>query len=191
MVVPTSTIKSFKYYREGKIMIKKILVPVDGSKLSVKAVELASDLASKYDAEVILLHVLLRGHMSDGLRKALEIEVGKHEKTAVSPMKMPLAIMAQVKSKKDTQLTLEELDYVGKYVLSSVAQICQSQGVSKVTKRVEEGNPAKVILKIAGDTKVDMIVLGTRGLSDLQEMLLGSVSQKVTHLAKCTCVTVR
>ena len=41
-------------------MIKKILVPVDGSKHSVKAVELASDIASKYDAEVILLHVLLR-----------------------------------------------------------------------------------------------------------------------------------
>lgn len=172
-------------------MIKKILVPVDGSKHSVKAVELASDLASKYDAEVILLHVLLRGHMPEGLKKALEIEIGKRETKVASPMKMPLAIMAQVKSKKDTQLTLEELDYIGKYVLSNVALICQDKGVSKVTKRVEEGNPAKIILKIASDAKADMIVLGTRGLSDLQEMLLGSVSQKVTHLAKCTCVTVR
>jgi len=172
-------------------MIKKILVPVDGSKHSVKAVELASDLASKYDAEIILLHVLLRGHMPDGLKRALEIEVGKRKTSADNLVNMPQEIMARVGGKQDTQLTLDELGFIGKYVLSSVAAICRDKGVGKVKQQVEEGNPARVVLKIADDADVDMIVMGNRGLSNLQGMLVGSVSQKVSHLAKCTCVTVR
>jgi hypothetical protein len=47
---------------------------VVGSSHSIKAAELASDLASKYVAEIILLQDLLRGHMPDGLRKALQVE---------------------------------------------------------------------------------------------------------------------
>ncbi len=172
-------------------MIKKILVPVDGSEHSVKAVGLASDLASKYDAEVILLHVLLRGHMPEGLKKALEIEVGSHKASADNLVNIPQEIMARVGDKKDRQLTLEQLEFIGNRVLASVAAICKDQGVPKVEKRVEEGEPAKTILDAAKDTKADMIVMGNRGLSDLQGMLVGSVSHKVSHLAECTCVTVR
>jgi len=172
-------------------MIKKILVPVDGSPHSVKAVELASDLASKYDAEIILLHVLLRGHMSDGLKRALEVEVGKRASSADNLVNMPQEIMARVGGKEEHQLSLAELNYIGKYVLSSVAAICTDRGVATVDERVEEGNPAKVIIKIADETQADMIVMGNRGLSDFQGILVGSVSHKVSHLAKCTCVTVR
>ncbi len=172
-------------------MIKKILVPVDGSAHSVKAVELASDLASKYDAQVILLHVLLRGHMSEGVRKALEIEVGGNRASAGNLVNIPQEIMARVGSKKDVQLSFEELDFVGKYVLSNVSAICRDKGVSKVESRVEEGDPTKVILKTADDAKADMIIMGNRGLSDFKGMLVGSVSHKVSNHAKCTCVTVR
>ena len=164
------------------------MVPVDGSRHSVKAVELASDLASKYDADIILLHVLLRGHMPEGLKKAMEIEVGK-PKTSVDPVYLPHSILAR--NQKETQLTIEELNYIGKYVLTSVAAICRDKGVSNVDMRVEEGDPAKVIIQIAEDTRADMIVMGNRGLSDFQGMLFGSVSHKVSQLAKCTCVTVR
>jgi len=172
-------------------MIKKILVPVDGSPHSVKAVELASDLASKYEAEIVLLHVLLRGHMPDGLKKAIEIEVGTRKTSSDHLVNMPQQIMARVGSKKDTQFSLEELNYIGKYVLSSVATICRDKGIATVQERVEEGNPANVIIKIAEQVPADMIVMGNRGLSDLKGILVGSVSHKVSHLAKCTCVTVR
>ena len=170
-------------------MISKIVVPVDGSKHSVKAVELASDLASKYDADILLLHVLLRGHMPDGLKRAMEIEVGQRKKSSVEPVYLPNSILAR--NQKVTQLTIEELNYIGKYVLTSVAAICRDKGVANVDMRVEEGDPAKVILQVAEDTPADMIVMGNRGLSDFQGMLFGSVSHKVSQLAKCTCVTVR
>ncbi|MFK5997900.1 MAG: universal stress protein [Rhodobacterales bacterium] len=172
-------------------MIKKILVPVDGSPHSVKAVELASDLASKYEAEIVLLHVLLRGHMPDGLKKALEVEVGRRKANSENLVNMPQQIMARVGNKKDTQLSLEELNYIGKYVLSRVARICRDKGISKVQERVEEGNPAKIIVKVAEEMSADMIVMGNRGLSEFQGILVGSVSHKVSNLAKCTCVTVR
>lgn len=169
-------------------MIENILVAVDGSQHSVKAVELASDLAAKYDADMTLLHVLLRGHMPEGLKKAMEIEVGK-PKSKVDPVYLPNSILAR--NQKVTQLTLEELNYIGKYVLGSVAAICRDKGVSKVDMRVEEGDPAKVILQTAAEAPADMIVMGNRGLSDFQGVLFGSVSHKVSQLAKCTCVTVR
>lgn len=172
-------------------MLKKILVAVDGSSHSVKAVQLATDLAGKYDAEIILLHVLLRGHMPDGLKKALEIEVGGRAARPENLVNMPQEIMARVKSKGETQLSLEALDFIANHVLSSVAGICKEAGISKVSKRVEEGNPAEIIVDIAKQAGVDMIVMGSRGLSDLRGMLVGSVSHKVAHLTPCTCVTVK
>lgn len=172
-------------------MIKKIVVPVDGSPPSVKAVELASDLASKYDAEVILLHVLLRGHMPASLKKALEIEVGARRPTEDLSPELPHEVVARVESESATQLTFEELQFIGTYVLSSVAEICRANGVSKVQKRVEQGDPANVIVQVANELKADAIVMGNRGLSDLQGLLVGSVSHKVSHLARCTCITVR
>lgn len=172
-------------------MIRKILVPVDGSQHSVKAVELASDLAPKYGAEIILLHVLLRGHMPEGLKKAMNIEVGIRNTSIGNLVNIPQEIMARVGNKKDTQLSIEELNYVGNYVLSSVAAVCKDRGVTQVKKRVEEGNPARVVIKVSEEVQADMIVMGTRGLSDLHGMLVGSVSHKVSQLAKCTCVIVR
>lgn len=47
------------------------------------------------------------------------------------------------------------------------------------------------IVDSARETHADMIVKGSRGLSDLAGLLVGSVSHKVTNMAPCTCVTVR
>ena len=172
-------------------MINKILVPVDGSDHSLKAAELASDLASKYNAELVLLHVLLRGHMPEGLRKVVEIEVGSKGGRSEHLVNMPQEIMARVTDKKNTQLSLEALDVIGKYVLGKVTQMCKDKGAKKIRQKVEEGNPAKIILTTASDEKVDMIIMGSRGLSDLAGILMGSVSHKVGQLARCTCVTVK
>jgi len=46
-------------------------------------------------------------------------------------------------------------------------------------------------LETAQSKSVDMIVMGSRGRGDLEGLLLGSVSHKLTHAAHCTCVVVR
>lgn len=173
-------------------MIKKILVPVDGSPHSVKAVELASDLASKYDAEIVLLHVLLRGHMPKGLKRAMQVEVkGGGSGASHNLVTYPQSIMARVDDKRATQLTVDELNFIGEKMLSGVVELCRSKGVKNISQHIDEGNPVEIILGLAEASEVDMIVMGSRGLSELKGMLLGSVSYKVNNLSKCTCVTVK
>jgi hypothetical protein len=52
--------------------------------------------------------------------------------------------------------------------------------------RSAEGRPATTILEVARDKNVDMIVLGSRGLSEPKALFLGSVSHKVVNLAERT-----
>ena len=52
------------------------------------------------------------------------------------------------------------------------------------------GDPAQAIIDAAEDEKCDLIVMGTRGLSDLKGMALGSVSHKVLHGADCMILLV-
>lgn len=53
-----------------------------------------------------------------------------------------------------------------------------------------EGDPAEMIQEAANVEKCDLIVLGTRGLSNIQGMALGSVSHKVLHGARCMVLVV-
>ena len=63
--------------------------------------------------------------------------------------------------------------------------------MQKIETALEDGDPAEANLRVAKGRGVDMVVLGSRGLSDAKGLLLGSVSHKVAHLAECTCVTVK
>ena len=54
-----------------------------------------------------------------------------------------------------------------------------------------KGSPAREIVDYARKKDVDMIVMGTRGLGDVEGMLLGSVSRGVGMLAECSCLTVK
>ncbi|MEM7224386.1 MAG: universal stress protein [Pseudomonadota bacterium] len=173
-------------------MLRTILVPTDGSAHADKAVDLAGDLAGKYGAKIILLHVLLRGHMPEGLVRAAQVEhLGEKHGHPANLVNMPQEIMARVEGKKGTQMPLEVLEFIGKRVLAGAEQVCRDKGVETVELMVEEGNPSEIILDTAKRTKADMIVMGSRGLSGLRGLLMGSVSHQVAHLASCTCVTVK
>ena len=94
---------------------------------------------------------------------------------------------------------LEQLTGEPQYILEEYAEDClrdavrtaRELGVANVKKEVKTGNPARTIVQEAELMKADCIVIGGRGLGDFGSVLLGSVSHKVTSLAKCTVVTVR
>lgn len=146
-------------------MIKKILVPVDGSKQSDKALEFACNLAEKYDASIILEHT---------------VETTLHEHA----MFMGSAGFA-------FELDEEQIHKAGEVVIEAAMKIVGKHGKISTTSIIDHGSPTLNIVQCAKDNKADMIVMGSRGLSDLSGLLLGSVSHKVSHLAECTCVTVR
>jgi nucleotide-binding universal stress UspA family protein len=58
-------------------------------------------------------------------------------------------------------------------------------------ERVLEGDPAKQVCEVARVEGCDLIVLGTRGLSDLEGLFLGSVAHKVLMAAPCPVLAVR
>lgn len=146
-------------------MIKNILAPLDGSKHSQKALEFACDLANQYDARLHLLHIP---------QAASQQQVFALGSAAITMESSP-----------------QELESAGRSVIDAAKQICKDQGCKHVDAEIVSGSPAEMILERAKEHQADMIVMGSRGLSNLAGLLMGSVSHKVSHLAECTCVTVR
>ena len=73
-------------------------------------------------------------------------------------------------------------------VLNEVAKIGKRNGV-RVVKKIVEGVPSEEIIKAAN--KKDLIIMGSRGRSALERILIGSVSEKVLHHAPCSVMIVR
>lgn len=59
----------------------------------------------------------------------------------------------------------------------------------KVT--ILHGTPGPEIVKYANENAVDLVVIGSRGLNSLQEMVLGSVSHKVMKRVNCPALIVK
>jgi nucleotide-binding universal stress UspA family protein len=148
-------------------MTKTILAATDGSDHAERAVEVAAAIADIYDAKLILVHVLpdvVNEHLPEHLEKLVEFErldVG------------------------------EALNAIGESIIHQAQQKARKQGVKDIEIVLTTGSPAKEILEIAGRLDVDFIVMGSRGRGDLEGLLIGSVSHKVSHLAKQTCITVK
>ena len=83
-----------------------------------------------------------------------------------------------------------ELKTKGKKILEQCKKIAARINVSIKTTS-ELGDPAKIIIKLAKSNDYDLIVMGSRGRGAFKELLLGSVTQKVAHHAKCPVMVVR
>jgi nucleotide-binding universal stress UspA family protein len=139
------------------------LVALDGSEYSLKALDLAIDIAKKYQSQLVLVHVVMR-----------QIYV-------INPPEA--GILAGT-------VIVRELEAEGKAVLAKGEETVKAQGLPGQT-RLRQGVPAEELLKTAADEKVELMVLGSRGLSQVKAFLLGSVSDKVSHHARCPTLIVR
>jgi nucleotide-binding universal stress UspA family protein len=146
-------------------MSRTILVPVDGSDHSKKALDFAAELAAELGAKLSLLNV---------------VQSLPHDRTLV------LGAAAIT-----VHMSPEELKDVGAKVLDAAKAQAEEDGVKQVDTAVVLGDPAYEIVEKAKALDAYMVVLGSRGLSDLAGLFMGSVSHKVLHLAPCTCVVVR
>jgi nucleotide-binding universal stress UspA family protein len=85
---------------------------------------------------------------------------------------------------------IDELKEKGKRLLEQCKNQAESNNVS-VETFLKLGDYAQVIIDTASENNYDLIVMGSRGLSVFKELLLGSVSFKVMHHAKCPVMVVR
>lgn len=147
-------------------MLKTILVATDASPASNRAINLAADMAARYDATLHLLYVIRDMQLPPELKKMAEVE-------------------KLVGARSDV------LDFVGKKILNDARERAIKKGAGKVHTAAEHGDPASAILRYAKRRKIDLIVLGTRGLGQVKGMLMGSVSRKVTNISETNCLIVR
>jgi len=144
-------------------MFTRILVAVDGSPFAEKALKCAVDLAKKLGAKLIILHVVLRQFY------------------AVTPSEA--GVLA-------TTVFVKELEAEGKEIMNKADAYAKAQGADYEC-RLLQGVPAEEIVKTALTENVDLIVVGSRGLTEVRGFLLGSVSDKVSHHAKCPTLIVK
>lgn len=144
-------------------MFSRILVGLDGSDYSLRALDFAIDLAKKYQSQLVLVHVVIR------------------QIYAINPPEAGILAGTAI---------VRELETEGKTILTQGEEKVKAQGLP-VEPRLRQGVPAEELLRAAADEKADLMVLGSRGLSQVRAFLLGSVSDKVSHHAKCPTLIVR
>jgi len=76
-------------------------------------------------------------------------------------------------------------------LLETAEADARRSGLAKVTTRAAQGHAATEIVRIAEELAVDQIVMGTHGRGAMGNLFLGSVAQRVIHLAKLPVLLVK
>lgn len=143
-------------------MYRSILVPVDGSVPSRKALAVAAELLDDVQGLLYVLNVQEQPVAGDTLG---------HLAGAPAPN-----AEAKVQS-------------AGQAVIDSVRKGVQLEN-DRVRFEVTVGEPGEAVLTAAERLGVDAIVMGSRGASGIGSLVVGSVSQRVLHAAPCTVIVV-
>ena len=144
-------------------MFETILYPTDFSDVALKASEYIKNLTASGAKEVIVLHVNDTRGNDSVLRILGENQFNKLEKSK-----------REVIDRK----------------LNGVQKEFADAGLA-VTVRVENGMPVREILRVEEEENVSVIVIGSHGRSNLEEMFLGSVSEKVIRKSRAPVLVVK
>jgi nucleotide-binding universal stress UspA family protein len=148
-------------------LMKTILVPIDFSHPAKLAVEVAAEIAKKAGAEIILLNV---------------IELPTPDSFNVEAQ---VADFADMEEKLFTMKLIE----MSKKELSIICKALEKKGV-KATFKLRTGNAFHGIRTAITDQQADLVVMGTSGRPRLEEMIIGSNTEKVIRHSKCPVLTV-
>jgi len=145
-------------------MFTKILVPVDGSETSWRALAEAKLLAEKFGGSLTVVNV-----------------IQPYNNAALLAVPLDQATITQGNN---------ELEKIGDKVLSLAKE--KMEGFKgKVEFDLEVGHPSERIIALAKKKNCDSIVIGSRGLSGIAEFFLGSVSSRVAQYANLPVLIVK
>lgn len=175
-------------------MFKTILLATDGSAHAKRAAKVAADLAATYGASLTIMTVSPTLLSVDEAASAPQAKY--FSKSIKNDIKKMRDIIESVAMSDDVMYTSipaprSAVKAIADVILNDAEKNAEDKKVKNIVRVTAIGNPARELLKQAGKSKADLIVMGTRGLSDISGLVLGSVSHKVIHLAKCPCLTVK
>lgn len=148
-------------------MLKKILVPIDGSYISFQALEYAIQLGKAFDSEIVVTHV----------NDPYDLSVPVDPKTVTIPT---------------CEETPEEKKRDGAAALAIAQKVAEKTNYKNIAfEKAIDKDPAKRIIDMAKEIDADTIVMGNRGLGTAKSFFLGSVSTTVVKHACCPVIVVK
>ena len=144
-------------------MLKKLLVPLDGSKLAEQALPYAKTLAKKHEAELMLIRIL-----------PPFVVIPELQQTDYSGSDM-----------------LPRIEKEARSYLTGKQQELLADDLPTRIEIVEGGPVAEMILELAREREADLIVMSTHGYSGNELWAYGSVANKVLQRAPCPIFLVR
>lgn len=149
--------------------MKKILVAVDGSSISKKAVEQAVSLAKMYNADITLISVI-------------EVE------NDVTYTELGIVMSGEYVGVRDTLVKIKK-ESITK-MLDDIVEKIDCTGI-KVDKLVKDGSAHPEIVGAAENGKYDLIVMGHRGMNPIKRFFMGSVAKRTVEDAPCSVFIVK
>jgi len=143
------------------VKIRRILVPLDFSVHSMRALETAADLAKTFEAELVLMHAY-----------HLPPLFGPPEELVIPPDFAALVRDAAARR------------------LEKAAKQLEGRGL-RVSTRLTDLPPAEAIVGAAKEIGADLIVMSTRGLTGLKHLVLGSVAERTLRHAPCPVLALK
>jgi nucleotide-binding universal stress UspA family protein len=157
--------------------LKRILLVLDGSPCSQKAIDYIVRFPFPEDAQVQILHVL-------------PPPADEQEIIAATWAAGVDAITIRPTIREELERAQAEEEQLCKELLTQANQLCNNR-YPHVSTLVRRGDAATEILAYTKESPVDLIIAGSRGLSAIGGWLLGSVSRKLVHYASCSVLIVK
>ncbi|MDP3111608.1 MAG: universal stress protein [Thermodesulfovibrionales bacterium] len=140
----------------------KILVPVDGSKQSMEGVKVAADYAKTKKAKIYLINVV-------SFIPGMDLEISAHRMNDL----------------------VEEMKRAGEAVLEKASSQLKTDGITAETILSTAANAAEEIISVAEKEKVELVIIGSRGLTGAARFMLGSTASKVVRHCLCSVYVVK
>ncbi len=145
--------------------IERILVPIDFSPHSLRALDYAAELAKPFQAELVAL-------------------------TVVEPIPYAMAGDIYTGAAAQAGALLDEQMRAGRDQQLRLSEEFKKRGIELRTV-LQTGIPYRVIVDTAKDLQADLIVMATHGRTGLSHLLIGSVTERVVRTAACPVLTLR
>lgn len=137
-------------------MFEKVLLPTDFSDVAEKALTFVKQLKDTGTKEVVVLHVIKKDSIN---------------------------VIAQYSSIRDFREVENEVEGEARKKMVRIEKELKEIGF-QVKTRIETGFPVNEILRVEDEEDISVIVMGSHGISNIKEILLGSVSETVIRKAK-------
>jgi len=153
--------------------MKRILVPTDFSEQAGFAMDLACQIARNTESELVVLHVLDHTGLFD-------FSAGS---SAYPLMGNPAGLDLDQQFMESLYSNAEEkcTQFLGRYKSDDL----------KIIKKIKIGSAFHYITEEINEEKTDLVIMGTKGSSGFEEVLIGSNTEKVVRHAKCPVLTVK